>query len=175
MDVSLRHAADGRRVLDHAKQGLIEYLRDTFDDDDIFYLFHPEIVETMTRIGQQVGAVSNFETDGWKFNINYALQQTLYVLDAENEGFQKYLVLITDRFDPGPIHRLAKIQEREMIDCKLVVLSIGDAPIHEIDPSEAYVIQIRDVASIADQIKECLKYGSEYDTGSDFETCEQCE
>ena len=157
-DTSLRHVK-GKRVIDHFKTSLIDYIRSEFVDDDIFYLFHPQIIETMTLRGEQVSAISNYETDGWKFRLNYALEQTLYVLDAEHEDFKKYLILFTDRFDAKPIERLSKIKERQMIDCELLVFTIGDSDPHKMSLCEVGLIDVKDVEKIKDQLMENLKYG----------------
>ena len=171
IDTSLRHI-DGKRFLDHIKENLIQYLRDDFDDDDVFYLFHPEIVEAMDRKGEAVASVSNFETDGWSFRLNYALQQTLYVLEAE-EG-QRRLVLFTDRFNSIPIERLALLKEREEIDCEIFVFCVGDCDHHKMSLCDVNLVRIDDATKISDKMKEFLKYGTEH-AGCDSETCEGCE
>lgn len=157
MDLSLRHV-EGRRVLDHVKTGLIDYIRATFDDDDAFYLYHPDIIETMHKIGEHVGAVSNFETDGWKFHLNYALEQTLYVVDAEGD-FEKMLVLFTDRFNSTPLVRLAKIKERHEIDCEVYVFCIGEGDPHIMSLNEINFVSVKDVKNLSSDLKENLKYG----------------
>lgn len=153
IDTSLRHI-DGKRFLDHIKENLIQYLRDVFDEDDVFYLFHPEILETTDHRGEAVAAVSNFETDGWTFRLNYALQQTLYVLDAEDG--KRNLLIFTDRFNAVPIERLALIKQREEIDCEICVFCLGDCDPHKMSLCEVNLVKIDDVTKISEQMKEFL-------------------
>lgn len=157
LDVSLRHF-DGRRILDYFKDGLIDYIRSVFDEDDVFYLYHPEIIEPTYKVGEHISAISNFETDGWKFRLNYALEQTFYVLNAEDQSFEKYLVLFTDRFDSQPLERLAKIKEREGDNCEIFVFSFGHGNSHAMSLNGINFVLINDLKNLSETIKDVLKY-----------------
>jgi len=148
-DLTLRHAPDGVRILDHVKQALIKYVRDVFEDDDVFYLYHPDIIESMTKVGQEVSSIANYESDGWEFDLNFALTQTLYVLDAEHFDFQKKLFLFTDRFNPRPIQKVVKLRDKDMIDCDVVVFSICQTD-HSLEG--VTIIPVKDVLTLSDHI-----------------------
>lgn len=125
-DVSLRQEDDGRRVIDNVKSGLSDFVRRNLEDDDIMYLYHPDIIDTVNRVGAQVAMISNYSTDGWKFDLNLALRQTLFVIASEPHD-TKTLLLITDRLaDPKVLYKLASINEKDMLDCRLVCLDIGN-------------------------------------------------
>lgn len=103
---------------------VLQYL---VDGQDGFYLYHPEVTESVISHGEAVGAISNYETDGWQFNLSYALLQTLYVLDADSLTNRKYLVLVTDRLtDVKPLVELLRTNERDDIRCEVYVILIGD-------------------------------------------------
>lgn len=125
-DVSIRHCKNGRRNIDVLKKKMIEVIR-TFlvDGEDSFYLYHPAIYETVTSHGDQVGAIGNYNTDGWRFNMQNAFKQSLYVLMAEPITYQKYVIFITDRIqDYTSIEKAIHIDEKEMIDSHFFLIGI---------------------------------------------------
>ncbi len=124
-DLSLRHGLNGKKHLDNVKDSLNEFLKNNIDEDDIMYLSHPEIIEPVNRVGAIVSAISNYSTDGWKFELSTALKQTLFVVAAEPYE-QRTVLLITDRLsDERLLKRIATINTKDMLDCKLVCLDIG--------------------------------------------------
>jgi hypothetical protein len=160
-DLSLRHAEDGKRIVDHVKKAFVEYLRESFDDDDILYLFHPDIWDPVDTRGEQIAAIANFDTDGWKYDLGYALRQTLYILGNEDDDFRKILVLVTDQLDSDTaLRQVATLNKNEMIDCELVVLGIGDRYNHDlvIDP---WTHILSSPVNLSSALKESLIYGSQ--------------
>lgn len=127
LDLSLRLSQDKRRIIDGVKTAMVEVLRSNFEHDvDSFYLYHPEIVEAVTQLGEQVCAVGNYETDGWRFDLDYAFKQTLYVLEAVGEHDRKYLIYITDRFQNSvPVEKAFFINRKDRIDCHFVMIGVG--------------------------------------------------
>lgn len=127
-DVSVRHGSDGRRLIDNLKKRMIEVIRHLFvDGEDGFYLYHPKITETVTSHGDQVAAVGNYNTDGWKFNLQNAVRQTLYVLMAEPLTYRKYLIFITDRItEDKALEKALHINDKEIIDCHFIFIGVGN-------------------------------------------------
>lgn len=107
---------------------MISVVRDLLvDGEDSFYLYHPNLIESVILHGDQISAIGNYDTDGWKFNLNFAFRQTLYVLMAEDLSLPKYLFYVTDRVtDAAPIEKALQINEKEMIDCQFVLIGVGD-------------------------------------------------
>jgi hypothetical protein len=126
-DISNRHSDSGRRIIDVVKKRMISIVKKLFEDgEDSFYLYHPEIIESVILHGDQVCSIGNYSSDGWKFNLGIALRQTLYVLMAEDLTHRKYLFLITDRFnDAHQIKKAIQINFKEMIDCNFIIIGIG--------------------------------------------------
>ena len=127
-DLSLRHGIDGRRLIDTVKRGLAAALRDTLvDGEDGFYLYHPEVIEVLRENGQMSGALCNYDSDGILFNLAMPLKQTLYVLAAESLSDRKYLILVTDRLqDSAAVQKAVRLSRKEMIDCRFLVIGVGD-------------------------------------------------
>lgn len=127
LDVSLRHGNNGKRVLDEVKSDLIKHIR-KFDEDDLFYLYHEQVVDVAERRGEQVHAVASYQTDGFSFDINYALKQSLYVAGAEDYDVDKAVVLITDRMSKSTVNALNKIcmlNEKDGLECEIFVFNVG--------------------------------------------------
>lgn len=128
LDLSLRHDANGERILDVVKKKLVEIVRNSLEDDvDSLYLYHPDLVEVLYNHGDQISAISNYETDGWQFNVEAAMKQTMYVVAGEDRDNRKYLILITDRLiRKSPINKALFINEKDHLGCNLVVIGVGD-------------------------------------------------
>ena len=125
LDVSLRHSGD-RRVLDSVKSGLVEMAQEIMQGDDLFYLYHPEIVESVDDVGVAVCAIGNYETDGWLIDLRHALQQTFYVMAAEDVDLEKTFVYITDRSqDNKDLKKLLMLEKRDQTDCRFILIGIG--------------------------------------------------
>jgi len=127
LDVSLRHNKEGKRILDVVKEDLIKHIR-CFDEDDLFYLYHEQVTDVAERRGEQVHAVANYNTDGFAFDLSYALKQTLYVIAAEDYEVDKSVVLVTDRMSQSSVDVLNKIcdlNERDGLDCHIVACNVG--------------------------------------------------
>ena len=124
-DLSLRHDVSGRRIIDIVKKKFAAFIKQYISNGiDAFYLYHPELVDVCFVNGEAISAVGNYETDGWLFNLETALKQTLYVL--ETRDLERYLFLITDRLsDIKPVEKALFLNEKEMIDCHFIVLGIG--------------------------------------------------
>jgi hypothetical protein len=102
------------------------------DGEDGFYLYHPEITETVSMHGEQIGSIGNYNTDGWKFNLPLAFKQTLYVLMAEPLSHPKYLFFITDRLiDLTAIEKALYLNKKEMIDAHFILIGIGSNYDHQ--------------------------------------------
>jgi len=127
LDISLAHEEDGRRRLDKIKEQLVKFIKDHVDDgEDLFYLYHPDVTEILHKNGEEVSAVSNYETDGWQFSLNYALKQTLYVVGAEDPDYHRAVVLITDRIeDNTSIKKFLVLNETNDYGCNFLVYGIG--------------------------------------------------
>lgn len=126
LDVSLRHSGEDR-LIDTVKKKMVQFIREDLDGEDILYLYHPEVMEPTIYPGAQVASISNYETDGWEIDLELALKQSLFVIEAEDEGCPKYLVLITDRAtNSRPLKKVCSINKRDDIGSKILVIGIGD-------------------------------------------------
>ena len=127
LDVSLAHTSEGTRVLDVLKKQLIDFTRETMDGEDLFYLYHPLLVDPVYDIGQIVSTIGNYETDGWPFDLRYALKLTYYVVLNQDEDAQKMIMLVTDRArDQVAIEKLLFIEEREQCGCQFIFVGVGN-------------------------------------------------
>lgn len=126
--MSLRHEQDGRRLIDTLKKSLINVVRECVEDDvDLFYLYHPELVDAMSLHGEQSCAIGNYQTDGWPFNLSLAVKQTLYVLASQDHYVRKYLIYITDRNDSShPLEKALHLNRKDMIEAHFILIGIGD-------------------------------------------------
>jgi hypothetical protein len=125
LDVSLRHHG-GQRVLDSLKTGLVGIAQGIMQGDDLFYLYHPQIIEPVDDIGVAVGAIGNYETDGWLTDLRHALEQTFYVMAAEDADLEKAFIYITDRTqDNRDLKKLMRTEERDQTDCRFILVGVG--------------------------------------------------
>lgn len=90
------------------------------------YLYHPSLVDSLSLHGEQVSAIGNYDSDGWKLNLHYALRHTLYVLMAEDMTYRKYVIFVTDRLtDQRPLMKAVKISRKELLDAHFLLIGIG--------------------------------------------------
>lgn len=126
-DISLRHY-EGHRIVDLAKRGVLQVVK-TFEEDDGLYLFHPDCTDPAMNRGEQVCAVGNYDTDGYKFDLMYALKLTLYVVGAQDAG-KKYVCLVTDRISADGVNTLARVEtlnKKDDMGCELLVVGVGNS------------------------------------------------
>lgn len=126
LDLSLAHTSEGSRIIDVVKRQLIQFVKTTMEGEDLFYLYHPELVDPVFDIGQIVSVIGNYETDGWVFDLRYALKLTYYVVDAQDDDAEKMILYVTDRIQDGvAIDKLMTTMEREDSECNLFFVGIG--------------------------------------------------
>lgn len=128
LDISLVHIPEGNRVLDVVKKQLIDFTRETMEGEDIFYLYHPELIDPVYDIGKIVSAIGNYETDGWLFDLRYALKLTYYVVAAQDDDAQKMVMFITNRAkDEIATKKLLMLEDRDQSGCQFVFVGIGNS------------------------------------------------
>lgn len=127
-DLSIRHDSNGKRIIDIVKKQMIDIVRELLvDGEDTFYLYHPQIYESVISHAESVCAIGNYNSDGWQFNVNYALRQTLYVMLSEDITFNKYIIIVTDRlFDQNIMEKAIFLNNKENINCHFFLIGIGD-------------------------------------------------
>jgi hypothetical protein len=127
-DLSARLEKERRRIVDVIKKNMIDIVRKCLiDGEDSMYLYNPDLIDTYFKHGEQVCAIGNYNTDGYSFDLSMALRQTLYILMSEDEDFQKYLLFITDRLsDEFPLEKAFNINKKEKIECKFILVGVGD-------------------------------------------------
>lgn len=134
LDLSYRQTSDGQRIIDVIKKELAQFATDTLEGEDLFYLYHPEIFEPTEGVGSAVSSISNYEADGWLINVDYALRQTFYVIDAEDDDAERMLLFITDRIQGNdPFRRLLLVIRNHPsnryvetdLNCKFLLVGVG--------------------------------------------------
>lgn len=128
LDLSNRQY-NGIRIVDTIKNELVQFIINTdyFNENDSLYLYQSEQIQILRDQGNQVATLSNF--DNYSFNLNHALQQTLYIVAAEELDVEKNVCLITDRFGSGQqgvLQSLFEINEKDKFDCRFYIIGIGD-------------------------------------------------
>jgi len=128
LDLSLRHTPKGERIIDVVKRQMVQYVRETIEGEDLFYLYHPHLLEPTENVGQIVSCIDNYETDGWAFDLESALKVAFYVVSAEDEDMEKKIILITDRLQtPQPVNKLLMLERRDQTGCQIVVVGVGNS------------------------------------------------
>lgn len=127
-DISIRHEKNGKRIIDNLKKVFVSIIQNYIEDNfDEFYLYHPELVDSVTSRGDQICAVGNYQTDGWLFNLNNAFRRTIYVLMAQELTYKKYLFYFTDRILTTKNIELAlRIDKSNMVDVHFILIGIGN-------------------------------------------------
>lgn len=165
LDLSCCHSSNKKRNVDNVKEALIDFFRSNMENQDVMYFYHPEITTTVNRVGAQVSAVANYDTEGWKFNLHMALKQTLFIVASEPYE-SKTLLLITDRLsDLKTIKRIAMINQKDMLDCNIVCVDIGN---HLPDCDFAKIAHVADSSELTGLLREIV-YGDKISTNNSFE------
>jgi hypothetical protein len=119
---------EGRRVVDEVRKSLVRFVCKT-ESEDGFYLYHPQLLDAVYSQGEKTAALGNFETDGFKFDLGFALKQTLYVAARGDDYTDKVLILVTDSFLPSDLLSVKKVvvlNEKESLECKVLVVGVGN-------------------------------------------------
>ncbi len=169
LDLSLRHDEQGERLVDGVKKALLDMVMKTFEDDlDILYLYHPEVVDPTWKRGEQTFHIGSYDTDGWRFNLNLAIQQTLYAVGAQDHESRRYLMLITDRIeDARPLELAVHLNKKDMLDIHFILVGLGRSyqkAVFESLPADAPVTRIH-IDHPSELVPELLK---EKDGTQDF-------
>lgn len=133
LDLSYRQTSDGQRIIDVVKKELAQFVADTLEGEDLLYLYHPEIFDSTEGVGSAVSVISNYETDGWLINLDYALRQTFFVIDAEDEDSERMLLFITDRLQDDVFRKLLLVIRNHSnnryaeteLNCNFLLVGIG--------------------------------------------------
>jgi hypothetical protein len=95
-----------------------------FTEEDSFYLYHPNAVDISEGRGRQTAVLGNYESDGYFFDLHFALKQTLYVA-AQSDGGT--VCLVTDRFRKESVAALKKIimlNAKDDLGCRILAVSV---------------------------------------------------
>ena len=126
LNLSLRHMKDGLRLADIVKEELIKFVR-TFDDEDFFYVFRENNLKPTNLRGKQVYEISNYQPKEIVDNPAFALQQTLYVLAAEDDDSQKFLYFITDCHENDKaVKKIMNLNKKDAFKIDINVVTIGN-------------------------------------------------
>lgn len=94
---------------------------------DLLYLYDPNRTKAVLDRGPQTAMIGNYETDGYSFDLNYAIKLTLYVMANEDWDMRRYLFLITDRLkDVRCLEKAKSLNQRDRIDAKFLTIGISD-------------------------------------------------
>jgi hypothetical protein len=132
----------GRRIVDEVRKSLVRFVCTT-ESEDGFYLYHPQVLEPVYSQGEKTAALGNFETDGYKFDLGFALKQSLYVAARNGDSYiDKVLLLVTDSFvstDLPSVKKVVVLNEKEDLECKVLVVGIGNR--YDADTLSAFASQ----------------------------------
>lgn len=129
-NLSLRHESNGRRLLDNIKTELIAFMKHYVEADDVFYLYHPYVFEPVASIGQAIGDIGNYETDGWKFDITSAFRQTVIILSDElYSDISKHIFYFTDKNQNVDFADISRLADHTLLDWHLYPFHIGTTPV----------------------------------------------
>lgn len=154
LDLTLAHEpSGGKRIIDLAKTELVHFVRNNLESGvDCFYLYRVNDTQVCYDRGQQIASIGNYESDGWAFNIENALKQTLYVLQTESCD-DRFLLLFTNRLrDLRPLQKIVTINSRSDEQCHIVLVGIGQEYNADLPPeieiiNLSRVIEFRDVTN----------------------------
>ena len=153
----------GKRFINIVKSQLIEFVR-TFDEEDLFYLYQPTVIDVLSKRGDQIGAIGNFDTDGYKIqDLNYAFKQTYYILAAQDEDSKRVLCYLTNRFSQDevqPLKKLFNIPRTLSFEdpCEFLVIALGDKcdiPLLQgVCDGHAKILEVEDPYTLNDKLQE---------------------
>jgi hypothetical protein len=163
LDLSLQANARGEKLSEKVRKELIRFVT-MLEDDDLFYLYHPDKVILYEQRGEQVAALGNHRLDGSKLNLRHALKQTLYVLGAELVGADRFLIFITDRIkqsEIGEIEKIMKLNSQYDYGCQCIIVTLGSeqkalATLCDDDPQSSYVC-LADPTTLHSILLHCLE------------------
>lgn len=127
-------AFNGKRSVDIVKKQLIQFVR-RFDEEDLFYLYNPGDSSPLDNLGDRVGVIGNYDTDGYKIqDLTSAMKQTYYILAAQDEDSHRTICYITNRFSDKEVSSLKKMLNLDRSlghfdePCNILILGIGIQP-----------------------------------------------
>lgn len=149
----------GKRIVDICKNQFISYVKDEFYDEDKFYLYHPLITEPTNKVGEHISVIGNYDTDGWKIDIEYALKQTLYVVGAEDFDLPKAICIISNRKRNSFFYKkVIKLNEKDDYGCNFLHIFIGEEEMEDLKFEEFKSFNLKDPNTLCDFLKDKLKY-----------------
>lgn len=126
LDIGQKHGSNGCRNLENVKKSLVSFVKSYMDDDDVLYLYKENSIDIVDRVGAQVGLISNFRSEGWKFELINALKQTLFVVARESYK-DKVVLLISDRIsDDSVLKKIHLCNKKDNLECRLICVNIGN-------------------------------------------------
>lgn len=128
-DLSLSHASDGQRNIDVIKDALIKKIIDSNLLTKI-YVSHDEWVKVPRDQGESTFFVISYQ-EPKSFSLDIAFKRAINVVGECKEDCDKYVFLITDRFQPNLNFQYKKGFLNNNIrgfDTKICIFSLGATP-----------------------------------------------
>lgn len=163
LDISIRHDSNGNRLIDEVKKSLIDLVMGYMEDDiDLMYLYHPDVVDVADKHGLQCCHINSYDSDGYLFNLTFALKQTLYTLAMQDISWstRKYIFLITDRLNESySLATISKLNQKDLVDAKIVVVGIGNMYDKTMIPDDVIHIHLNHPSELCDKLTKGEVYG----------------
>lgn len=122
----------GKRSVDIVKKQLIQFVK-KLDEEDLFYLYNPGDLYPLDNLGDRVGVIGNYDTDGYSMSdLTTGIKQTYYILAQQDEDSQRTICYITNRFSNKETISLKKLLNLsrtlgDLIEpCNILIFAIGE-------------------------------------------------
>jgi hypothetical protein len=117
---------DNRHYLTELKSTVISFLGG-LDYDDRAYVFSEDAVEVPRFKNEAIVGIPSMKVE--EFRLDTAIKQTYYVMagDLNEEEYDKYIIVITDRFDSkrvNSVERILTLPERSSVPTKFIFYNL---------------------------------------------------
>lgn len=104
------------------KSKVIECVR-RLESDDRGYVFHPSNLEILRHSGPVVASISNYKHPD-DFNLEFAIKQTVILVETQDAETKKYIFVILDKYEDTQEYGVKKAMGCKS-DCKFIFFGIG--------------------------------------------------
>ena len=111
IDFSLDHSSlyKDTRLIDLVKKDVIQFIRKIDSDNECYFYNESNFEIHFNDRGAQVAQIANY--DPVYIDIEKAIKQTLFILENQDDSFDKKILYLTNRLNNNNIKRIYRIEQ----------------------------------------------------------------
>jgi len=148
------------------KESLLSSIGNIPVGEDLFYLYDPDVDETMDKKGKKIQSIFNYKK--MKINPYASLLQTSMILGQEiDEEYRRKVIFIADQYDESyneQVDVVLQINESQRLNCDYFFIGIGQQSFNfskNTESTHIITIELTDLEKTLNKIFEEDKDGEE--------------